>query len=241
VRDRKALLPGAANNRLKYISAMCSWAVEHDHMASNVARDVKRKRYATDGFRTWTPSEVAQFEAFWPVGSKPRLALALLHETGARRSDVARIGPANIVNGILTYVPRKTSYRSVEPVVIPVSDSLRDVLNASTIGPQTFLVTEYGRPFSVAGFGNWWRDQCDAAGLHGLGCHGVRKRLATDAAESGATGPEMDSFFGWSSPQQSAVYIRKANKRKLAGTVSEKLQLTRTDPRSETLDSIGSQ
>jgi integrase len=155
--------------------------------------------------------------------------------------DAATSFGSNAVNSVLTYVPRKTSYRSVEPVVIPVSDTLREVLSASTLGQQTFPVTEYGRPFSVAGFGNWWRAQCDAAGLNGLACHGVRKRLATDAAESGATGPEMDSFFGWSSPQQSATYIRRSNKQKLARTVSEKLQLTRADPRSEVLDSIGSQ
>ena len=29
----------------------------------------------------------------------------------------------------------------------------------------TFLVTEFGRPFTEAGFGNWFREQCNAAGL----------------------------------------------------------------------------
>lgn len=29
----------------------------------------------------------------------------------------------------------------------------------------TFLVTEYGEPFAPAGFGNWFGDRCDEAGL----------------------------------------------------------------------------
>ena len=28
-----------------------------------------------------------------------------------------------------------------------------------------FIMTEWGRPFSVKGFGGWFREQCDAAGL----------------------------------------------------------------------------
>jgi hypothetical protein len=26
---------------------------------------------------------------------------------------------------------------------------------------MTFLETEYGKPFTAAGFGNWFRDRCD--------------------------------------------------------------------------------
>src|SRR4051812_40906488 len=38
LRDRKAELPGAANNRLKYISAMYAWAIENHHATSNPTR-----------------------------------------------------------------------------------------------------------------------------------------------------------------------------------------------------------
>ena len=30
---------------------------------------------------------------------------------------------------------------------------------------MTFLLTGQGRPFTVAGFGNWFRDRCNEAGL----------------------------------------------------------------------------
>src|SRR5215510_5143186 len=49
LRDLKKGLPGAANNRRKYLSAMFGWAIEQTPplMATNPARDVKRIHYST--------------------------------------------------------------------------------------------------------------------------------------------------------------------------------------------------
>jgi hypothetical protein len=43
-------------------------------------------------FHTWTIDEVHQFEHKHPIGSKARLALALLLYTGVRQSDVVELG-----------------------------------------------------------------------------------------------------------------------------------------------------
>ena len=42
---------------------------------------------------------------------------------------------------------------------------LREIIAATTIGLKTFLVTEFGKPFADAGFGNKFRDWCNDAGL----------------------------------------------------------------------------
>ena len=60
------------------------------------------------GFHCWTDEEIAQFEAHHPIGSKPRLALALLLYTGQRRGDVIRIGRQHIRDGVLLIVQQKT-------------------------------------------------------------------------------------------------------------------------------------
>jgi hypothetical protein len=78
-------------------------------------------------------------------------------------------------------------------------------------------VTEFGRPFSVAGFGNWFRDKCAAAGLRGCTTHGLRKAGATIAAENGATEHQLMAIFGWHSLKQAALYTRKADRRRFAG------------------------
>jgi hypothetical protein len=89
LRDRKADKPGAANNRLKYLSSMFSWAIERNPplLRSNPARDVRSKKYATEGFHSWAADEVQRFEDHHPIGTKPRLAFALMYYLGVRRSD----------------------------------------------------------------------------------------------------------------------------------------------------------
>jgi hypothetical protein len=94
LRDRKADHPGAADNRRKHLSAMCAWAVEARQMPMNYVRDVKATdNKIGDGFHTWTMEEVAQFEAHYPIGTMPRLALALLLFTGSRKQDMIDFGP----------------------------------------------------------------------------------------------------------------------------------------------------
>src|SRR4029078_4776616 len=51
---------------------------------------------------------------------------------------------------------RKTAYR----FDIPVMSSLRHALDLQTERHLTILVTEQGRPFMAAGFGNWVRERC---------------------------------------------------------------------------------
>jgi integrase len=60
--------------------------------AGDPARDIEYIKRKSAGFRTWSEDEIATFEAHHPVGSKTRLALALLLYTAQRRSDVVRMG-----------------------------------------------------------------------------------------------------------------------------------------------------
>jgi hypothetical protein len=92
LRDRKMRLPHAANSRVKVLRRIFKWAMECEIVETNPARDVQYLRTRDGGYHTWSEPEIAQFEAHWPVGTKPRLALALLRYLGVRRSDVVRIG-----------------------------------------------------------------------------------------------------------------------------------------------------
>jgi integrase len=207
LRDLKAGKPGAANNRRKYLSALFGWAVEAGHMTSNPARDVRRVRYASEGFHTWTADEVRQFVERHPIGSKARLALALLLFTGARRGDVVTFGKQHVRGGWLRFVPSKTSYRRKTLSEKPLLPILAEIIAQSPCGDLTFLVTEYGQPFTPAGFGNWFRDRCDEAGLPHCTAHGLRKAGATIAAENGATVHQLMAIFDWTTISQAQKYI----------------------------------
>lgn len=231
LRDLKAGKPGAANNRRKYLSAMFGWAIEAEHMKSNPARDVRRKKYATNGFYTWTLSDLTAFENRHPIGTKPRLALSLLLYLGVRRGDLVRLGethahpamhdplqesPGDAVRRVIKFIPNKTRYQRLIESEKPILPELEVILAASPRGTETFLETEFGKPFTAKGFGNWFRDRCDEAGLSKCTAHGLRKIGATLCAEKGATDHQMMAIFDWSTPQQAAVYTRAAMRRKLA-------------------------
>jgi integrase len=216
LRDRKAKTPGAANNRKKFLSAMFGWAIENKDtgIRTNPCREVRKLQYDSDGFKLWTEAELDRFEAFYPIGSKPRLALALLLFTGARRSDVVDLGPANVRDGWLRFVPHKTRRTRKDATPKPWLPELARIVGATKLqGRDTFLVTNYGKPFTAKGFGNWFGERCRAAGLDDCSAHGLRKLGATRAAEGGATHFQMMALFDWSSPAQAEPYIRLAERK----------------------------
>jgi integrase len=223
LRDRKADTPGAANNRRKYLSSMFGWAVEENLMGFNPAREIRRIRYASGGFHTWAVEEVRQFEARHPIGSKARLALALLLFLGVRRGDLVTLGRQHVKNGWLSMVPRKTHHRRREISQKPILPTLADIIAHSPTGNLTFLVTQYGKSFTANGFGGWFRARCDEAGLPHCTAHGLRKAGAAIAAEQGATDRQLMALFDWSSEKQANVYTQAANRKRLAGDAAKYL------------------
>jgi integrase len=221
LRDRRAAKPGAANNRRKYLSSMFGWAVEHGLLRLNPAREVRRVRYATAGFHTWTVDEVRQYEQRHPIGTKARLALALLLFLGPRRGDVVTLGRQHERDGWLRFVPRKTRYKRLEPTEKPILPILADIIVRSPTGDLTYLVTEYGKPFTAAGFGNWFRERCYEAGLAHCSAHGLRKAGATIAAENGATDRQLMALYDWTSEKQANVYTAAANRKRLAAQAAQ--------------------
>lgn len=228
IRDTKAATPGAANGILKALRQLFAWANEVDIATINPAREVSYLPTSADGFHTWTVEEVQAFEDAHPVGSKARLAMALLLYTGVRRSDVVLLGRSmERLNAdgkeVLHFTETKgrnskVRGRAIAPKhrVLPLLPELRAILNSSTLGATTYLVTEFNKPFTGNGFGNRFRKWCDEAGLAHCSAHGLRKAGATIAAEGGATEHELMAIYGWESPKQAALYTRKVNRHRLA-------------------------
>jgi integrase len=216
IRDAKADKKGAANKRLKYLSAMFRWGIEAGVISSNPCRDVRRFKYASDGFHTWTVEEVHKFEERHPIGSKPRLALALLLYLGVRRGDLVALGPKNIKNNVVTFIPSKTSYKRIELSHKPILPELAKAIAAGPIGNDFLLETSHGKSFSPNGFGNWFKDRCREAGLPRCSAHGLRKAGATIAAENGATIHQLMAIFDWATPGQALPYTAGADRKRLA-------------------------
>lgn len=222
IRDRKAETPQAANNWLKAIKALFKWAVEEEYCEENPAKDVPKLSVPTDGFHTWTIEEVAQFESFYAIGTKARLALALLLYTGCRRGDVIELGPQHIKDGWLTYTQQKNRRSNPVTLSLPILPALQEVLDATPCEHLTFLITEHGHPYSADGFSRRWRKWIKPAGLSHCTPHGLRKAGAVRAAEAGATANELMAIFGWRDIKQAERYTKMATQKTLAGEGMDK-------------------
>src|SRR6185437_8323533 len=91
LRDRKKDTPEGANNRLKAIRNVFTWANDEfdDFKYGNPGRSVEKLHRPTDGYYTWTKEDVLKFQSVHPSGSKARLALALgLWAGGPRKIDL---------------------------------------------------------------------------------------------------------------------------------------------------------
>ena len=216
LRDGKADFPEAANSRIKAVRQVFAWALEYDHVTINPARDVPYVRGSSEGFHGWTVEEVEKFERYHAIGSKPRLALALLMFTGVRRSDVVLLGRQHIRDGWFKIAVQKNRNRKPVTIDLPVLAALQDIIAASPTGDLTFLVTQFGRPFTANGFGNWFRRRCNEAGLPHCSAHGLRKAGAARAAENGATTHELMAIFGWQTVKEAERYTRAAERKRLA-------------------------
>jgi hypothetical protein len=59
--------------------------------------------------------------------------------------------------------------------------ALAESIAATKVGNMTFLITEYGKPFTANGFGNKFKDWRRQADLPHCSAHRVRKATATSA------------------------------------------------------------
>jgi len=221
----RAEKPESANGLRKALRAMMRHAVETGLRKDDPTRDVKALRPKSKlGFHRWTEAEIEQFEARHPVGTKPRLALALGLYTGQARQDVIAMGPQHVKSEVLSWVRGKTERTTGTELSIPVHLTLRKVIDATPSGHLTFLVTVFGKPFTPAGFGNWFREQCDMANLHHCSFHGLRKAASVRLAEASCTPHEIAAITGHASLKEVVRYTNTVDRKRLAQAAMDKLK-----------------
>ncbi|MGB7833643.1 MAG: tyrosine-type recombinase/integrase [Xanthobacteraceae bacterium] len=166
----KRATPGAARVFVKTMRVLMQFAISHNYRSDNPTAGVKLPGIKGDGWISWGEEQIAAFEAKHPVGTKARLALALLLYTAQRRGDVLRMGRQHLQNGCLRVRQQKTS----AVLEVPVHPALQAILDATPVTNFTFLVTANGKPFSPNAFNKVFHDWCTAAGLpkgfHRMAC-----------------------------------------------------------------------
>jgi len=217
--------PHAARSWRATLRSLCQFGVKRRYLRTDPTANIKLRAVKSDGFHCWTEDEIAQFEAHHPIGTKPRLALALLLYTMQRRSDAIRMGRQHLsdclderlraqgVRHMLSIRQQKTG----KPLVLPVRPNLQAVIDATPSEHLTFLTTATGGPYGGNYFSESFREWCDAAGLpERCKVHGLRKAGLRRGAEDGWSANELAAWSGHASLREVERYTRAADQARLA-------------------------
>jgi integrase len=204
---------------LKILRVLIRHAIDIGWLNHDPSLGIRRPK--TGEIRSWSDSEIEAFETRWPIGTKQRLAFGLLLYTGQRRSDVHRMTWADVSETSIRVVQQKTNTK----LTIPLHRDLLALLAVAGRDHVTILNTQYGRPFTVDGFGQWMRAAISGAGLP-LDCrpHGLRKAAGRRLAEAGCSANEIMSILGHKTLAEAERYTREADQAKLAAAAVLKLE-----------------
>ncbi|ATQ43588.1 tyrosine-type recombinase/integrase [Caulobacter mirabilis] len=211
--------PGAAVNLRKRLRRVFRLAVRLGWRKDNPVVETELRRKKTKGFIPWSEEDIAKYLEHWAPGTRERLALLLFLCAGQRRSDTVTMGRQHVKDGKISACQLKTETR----VLIPMHPLLRAELELHPSTDLTFLLTQYGLPFSAAGFTGWFVERAKMAGVVDRTPHGLRKAAGRRLAEAGCTVHQIMAVLGHVSLGEAEKYTRDADRAQLADDAFEKL------------------
>ena len=214
----------AAKNWLKAIRPLCQFAMAQGFHKCDPTDGIKISVEKSDGHATWEEDHIANYRAHWALGTKQRLALELLLNTGQRTSDVVRMGRQFVRNGVMRLTQVKRTKAGQAKVEIPMHPDLEAAIAVTATGDLTYLLNEWGRPFPANAFSNWFSLAAQAAGLpQGYTAHGLRKGCCRRLAELDCSAPQIMAITGHRTLAEVQRYIDKFNRVKAAASGMAKL------------------
>jgi integrase len=238
----KLATPHVQRNALRAIRHFLKFALRHHLIDNDASAGVQKDKLPrTGGFRMWSESDVETYKARHPIGTKACLALQIMLCTSLRRADAAQVGPRHVRKtdehplGVLAdYQPQKGRRTGGNFVTVPIHPDLAAAITATPmIGTETYLVTDYGKPFTAKGLGAKMREWCDAAGVppmtditgksRNVASHGLRKLCLTRLAECGCNVFQIAAISGHKDLREVQLYVDAYNRKQAAAEAMGKL------------------
>jgi len=134
-----------------------------------------------------------------------------------RKSDVVRIGPHDIKNGELTdfSAEERRAHRRQQDHGAAVAETAAILKGTPVTGKDTFLVNNWGKPFTAKGFGKKTREWRDQAGLPDCTSQGLSKLRLIRLAEARRTVFEIAAISGHKDLKEIQTYVDAASRKKL--------------------------
>lgn len=207
IEDIGAARPGMANLSRSIFVAVFEFAIDIGLRHDNPFKRVKTYRLGTR--HTWTEEQIAAYEARWPLGTRERLAFAVLLYSAQRVSDAVKLKRSDV----LTFTQQKTGAE----LTIPVHPALARAVKAGPSNGIYIIGDARGRPIISE---TLTRLISRAVRLTGLPpeckAHGLRKAAMRRLAEHGASSKEMAAVSGHKTLREVERYAAKADQGKLS-------------------------
>jgi len=214
-----AAKPAMANITRAVLRLLMQYAVETELRLDNPVAGIKA--YRTGTRHTWTDDELSQFEQRWPLGTRERLAFALLLYTGQRGGDIVKMRRSDLSEGLIRVVQEKTGAE----LSIPLHPALMAAIKAAPAKGLTLIGDAHGRAIQRATLTLMMRKAVALAGLpeHCLP-HGLRKAIMRRLAESGSSAKEIAAISGHRTLKEIERYTAAADQVRLSKAAMAKLR-----------------
>lgn len=210
--------PGMANLTKKVLKTVFKFG----KIKPNPFDDIEPYRLGTH--HTWTDGELASYEKRWPLGTRERLAYAVLLYTGQRVGDAARISRADIKNNAIKVVQEKTAEDEDDIQWIEMHPALVRAIQAGPSKGLRLIGDKNGRPIKGRALSDIIRIAADAAALpRECVAHGLRKAACRRLAEAGCSAHEIAAISGHKSLTEVERYTKRASRGKLSKSAVGKL------------------
>jgi site-specific recombinase XerD len=209
--------PSMANVTKSVLRKLLSHAVRAGYRTDNPVNEIDRYKGGTR--HTWTEAELAAYERRWPLGTRERLAYALLLYTGQRGGDVVKMRRADVSSGTIAVVQEKTG----TALSIPIHHELLAAMKAGPSNGLSLIGDKHGRPMARCTLTLLIRKAAEKAGLPSE-ClpHGLRKAQMRRLAEGGASAKQIASISGHKTLREVERYTAAADqKRQSRGAIAK--------------------
>ncbi|MGU3668186.1 tyrosine-type recombinase/integrase [Methylobacterium sp. A49B] len=174
------------------LARVLSWALDGGLVPANPCERGGRLYKAERSDKVWSDANEAAFLALAPQHLHLPLILALW--TGQRQGDLLRLPWSAYDGKVIRLRQSKTGTR----VVVPVSSTLKAILDTTARRSPVILLNSDGRPWTSDGFQSSWRKACARVGVKGVTFHDLRGTAVTRLALAGCTVPEIATLSGHS-------------------------------------------
>jgi site-specific recombinase XerD len=215
---------GMANLTTKIIRCLMNFAIDRGIRSDNPFDRIKSYKIGTH--HTWTDAELSAFEKRWPIGTRERLAYAVLLYTGQRGSDAVIMLRPGIKASAIDLTQKKTG----REMKIAIHPELDRVIKATPANGVYLLGDATGRKLTRPALTNLIRRAVQEAGLPSrCKAHGLRKAILRRLAERGGTSKQLQAVSGHRSLSELERYTEMAEQARLNRQAMAKLTEEQND------------